>query len=611
VADGEYIISNSLCRLQAREDGLPFQGLAMARRILVLGVNNFSGLAIVRSLGRAGYEVDVGWPVQSAVTRSRYVSASLDLPQPSDDSDVWVRRLAEVMQTGRYDLVIPANDPAVIPIQSHKEELRSYGRLYALQDAVFLACYDKYRTTLLAQECGVPIPPWSLLASPAEADRIGHDWPLPIVLKPLSTFDLTTNVSELHSVQKVFSRDRLSATVQDMLCDGPVLAQSNFSGTGVGVEVLADSGAILAVFQHERVHEPPLGGGSSYRRSVPVDPILLAAAEALIRRIGHTGVAMLEFRVDRDTGQWVLIEINGRFWGSLPLAIAAGIDFPRFLCEMLLDGKKEFQNNYAANLYCRNLSLDLKWFVQNLRADRRDRRLQTVPLPRIAGELIRHVATGRERLDTFALDDPMPLIYEAAHIASLGLAALRNGRLMPRLRLLKARRQKRGIELIRDARHITFVCKGNIYRSPFAARWAGLRFPSAIEICSAGYYPIGGRRPTNRACMAAGELGVDLAPHRSRVVDPIRISSADVVFVFDHEDRRRMRRDFPRIAARIVSLGDFLPGVDDEIGDPAGGSREQVSACYRRVMRALSLISQACWGITTDNPDTAIVTVAS
>ena len=35
-----------------------------------------------------------------------------------------------------------------------------------------------------------------------------------------------------------------------------------------------------------------------------------------------------EFRVDAASDHWILVEINGRFWGSLPLAVASGMDFP-------------------------------------------------------------------------------------------------------------------------------------------------------------------------------------------------------------------------------------------------------------------------------------------
>jgi hypothetical protein len=45
-------------------------------RVLVLGSDTRSFLAVVRSLGRAGLEVHVAWcPLQSASLRSRYIAA--------------------------------------------------------------------------------------------------------------------------------------------------------------------------------------------------------------------------------------------------------------------------------------------------------------------------------------------------------------------------------------------------------------------------------------------------------------------------------------------------------------------------------------------------------
>ena len=40
----------------------------------------------------------------------------------------------------------------------------------------------------------------------------------------------------------------------------------------------------------------------------------------LIEAAGFEGIAMVEFKRDSATGQLSLMEINGRFWGSLPLS---------------------------------------------------------------------------------------------------------------------------------------------------------------------------------------------------------------------------------------------------------------------------------------------------
>jgi hypothetical protein len=43
---------------------------------------------------------------------------------------------------------------------------------------------------------------------------------------------------------------------------------------------------------------------------------------------------MVEFKVDMRDGVPRLMEINGRFWGSLQLAIDAGVDFPALLLDV-------------------------------------------------------------------------------------------------------------------------------------------------------------------------------------------------------------------------------------------------------------------------------------
>ena len=87
-------------------------------------------------------------------------------------------------------------------------------------------------------------------------------------------------------------------------------------GDGIGVELLMDHGRPLAAFQHRRIQEvPPTGGASALRESVELDPDLYDHAVALLRELGWTGLAMVEFRRGAD-GVGNLMEINGRVWGS-------------------------------------------------------------------------------------------------------------------------------------------------------------------------------------------------------------------------------------------------------------------------------------------------------
>jgi predicted ATP-grasp superfamily ATP-dependent carboligase len=100
-----------------------------------------------------------------------------------------------------------------------------------------------------------------------------------------------------------------------------------------------DRGRAVALFSHRRLRErPPWGGVSVLSESAPLCPQASASATALLDAIGWHGVAMVEFKRDDRDDTPRLMEINGRFWGSLQLAIDAGVDFPAMLLTLVEGG---------------------------------------------------------------------------------------------------------------------------------------------------------------------------------------------------------------------------------------------------------------------------------
>ena len=358
------------------------------------------------------------------------------------------------------------------------------------------------------------------------------------------------------------------------------------------MEVLANEGQVLVAFQHERVHEL-LAGGSSYRRSVPLDGRILDATKAFVAANNYTGVMMLEFRVNPKNGDWILVETNGRFWGSLPLAVASGVDFPVYLYYMLVEGRTDFQKPYKIGVYCRNLQLDLTWLKINLSADPTVPAFRVVPLSRVCME-IKNVVTMSEHIDTFAIDDPGPFFTELRDLGGRAIRSLarRTLRLIGLPRLRKVRSARRASVKIRGATKVTFVCYGNICRSPFAEAYARSIVPNGVTFSSAGTFPEANRCSPKEACAAAKSVGINLDAHRSRVLSASIVEEFDVIVVFDHRNLKDVLQQFPRAKSRIVRLGDFLSGVEYEIADPYGQPAEQFEYCYRTIMNLLA----RCWG---------------
>jgi predicted ATP-grasp superfamily ATP-dependent carboligase len=108
-------------------------------------------------------------------------------------------------------------------------------------------------------------------------------------------------------------------------------------GNGYGVELLMHCSKVKAAFVHKRLREYPVKGGASTLRMSIQNSELYDHAVKLLKAMEWEGVAMVEFKLDSSNGIVNLMEVNGRFWGSLPLSINAGVDFPYLLYKSLFE----------------------------------------------------------------------------------------------------------------------------------------------------------------------------------------------------------------------------------------------------------------------------------
>jgi protein-tyrosine-phosphatase/predicted ATP-grasp superfamily ATP-dependent carboligase len=562
-----------------------------SRKVLVLGDDTRSFLSVVRSLGRGGIEVHVGWCSAGSPARaSRYITRVHALAPYRMDDAAWQHDLECVLDDEGFDLVIPVCDPTILPLREARHALGHLARLYLLDDRAFEVVNSKGRTAALARSLGIPVarevPVTAVEQTASAVATLG----LPLVLKPGASFQVS-DLAHKCEVRKAHDEEAARRIVAGMLRHGDeVLAQENFVGVGVGIEALVERGQILTAFQHVRVHERLAGGGSAYRRSAPLDPALVDAAGRLLRALDYTGVAMVEFRQRPDTGAFILLEINGRFWGSLPLAVAAGADFPLWLYQLLVDGRRDFPRRYAEGVYCRNTTLDARWMLENLRADRRDPALSTLPLWKVAAE-VGHVAALREHNDTLVLDDPGPGLTELRQLgANMGRTFRRKlGRALLGRGPVRAAAIARARPRLPDARCVLFVCKGNICRSPFAAAYARTLLPPSVEVRSAGYYPAPNRRSPEEAVAVARELGVDLSGHRSSVLTDAMIADADVVVTFDDENVATVLADFPAAASKHRRFCLLAADVPLSIRDPYGEGPSAFREVYALIRAGLDV----------------------
>ena len=337
--------------------------------VLVTDAPSNASLAVVRSLGRRGVPVGVCTfdGEFNLAAFSRWASEACPLPSPSRDPAGFIDGLARLLETGKYPIVFPTTDRTIQLIGQARDRLPSWIQVPIASDDALGTVLDKQRTAVLAERVGVPIPKTWCPADAAETAALVRALPYPVIVKPRQTNFLAAHGPLVKADYKVVdSAERLLPAWQAVhdAVPRPVI-QAMVRGRGVGINTLWNEGRPLVWFCHKRMREIDLRGGRSTAAvSAACDPRMLESAQRMLAALGWHGVAMAEFKWDETSNQFWLLEINGRFWGSLPLALAAGVDFPYYLYQLAVGQTPEPVAPYAEGVLARDAVAELKHFLK-------------------------------------------------------------------------------------------------------------------------------------------------------------------------------------------------------------------------------------------------------
>ena len=317
---------------------------------MVVDAQALGSLAAIRSLGGAGYPVVAVANTASAIgLHSRYTARRLIAPSYRDKAFIpWLR---DVLARDAIRAIVPSEGflRAVRPVF---DELQSLLPLPQEADKVYagLSKYDLFET-LLGQRAS-HLPPLVLLDDLAlpTASAVGS-LRLPVFVKVDAEYALSGTEDNL--VQRFENTAELSRGLEALRHRYQrAVVQGYCPGVGVGVFFLRWQGSTLAHFMHRRIHEVPHTGGASSFRAAWFHQAIHDHARALLEKLDWEGVAMVEYRWDPSTDRFWLMELNARFWGSLHLALFAGVDFPRLLIDAFF-GAPQLCNDFRRGVASR------------------------------------------------------------------------------------------------------------------------------------------------------------------------------------------------------------------------------------------------------------------
>jgi len=319
-----------------------------ARRVLITNASYHSALAAARSLGQRGYWVACaakrrpwGAAWASPTFASRFCRARLLYPDPLSDPAGFVDRLADATRVLRCGVLLPVGVDAVLATMGHVDRLDAAVRVPFPALGVVERAHEKGRCLELASKLGIPIPQTFSPRSLDEMEAASEALTYPAVVKPrrgaaARGVSYVESQAALRSLYRRLVRAFPSSSPgrTAILDRSWPLIQEYVPGATHDVCLIARRGTLLGALTQERLRTYPERGGSGIVNRTTRRPELVEFAQRLVGALGWHGVAQVEFKRDERTGAFKLMEFNPKFWGTLALSIAAGIDFPHLACKL-------------------------------------------------------------------------------------------------------------------------------------------------------------------------------------------------------------------------------------------------------------------------------------
>ncbi len=299
--------------------------------------------------------------------------------------------------------MLPGTEAALLALAEREDLFPAGTAVGTSPEAVVRRATDKIALGLLSLRAGLDAPDTHVVGAAEHGEEDGLTFPA--VVKPLRSEMLTPGGLQRYEAREVRSRGRAGLALR-ALPDAVGLVQPYVEGRLISVNGVAFDGRLHGANQHV-VHRvwPDRCGQAAYAETIPLTPERERAAAAFVSELGWNGVFNLQL-IERD-GRSYVIDLNPRFYVSLTLATAAGLNLPAIWTSLLLDLPFE-ANGYRVGMRFREEKGDPRAILAQVRRGRLAPARDLLPRRRTVHAL-------------FSIRDPRPGLSLASDVlAALG-----------------------------------------------------------------------------------------------------------------------------------------------------------------------------------------------
>ena len=289
---------------------------------------------------------------------------------PNEDKfNDFKEEMVNILQNNEISVFMPVGNISYKFASLYKPELQNYCNLALVDDDIMTTAQDKSKTFEFAYKFNIPIPRTFTLNNVDEINDIAEKISYPCVIKKTNYNE--SGVIYCNNKDELTEKYYLLYKKRKANMSLPIV-QEYIIGPGMGYYGVYNNGKCVGYFMHQRIHEFPITGGASTLAKSVFDPELKDLGEKLLMNMNWHGVAMVEFKKDLNDGQFKLMEINPKFWGSFELSYKSGINFA-YLNYLVAMQKQVPESQYENDVHFRwTLPYDILWYRHASKQQRKE-----------------------------------------------------------------------------------------------------------------------------------------------------------------------------------------------------------------------------------------------
>jgi predicted ATP-grasp superfamily ATP-dependent carboligase len=327
------------------------------------------------------------------------------ISHPGEFSDV----IVDFVQSQNIDMIVPSSDSTLVALAENYERFTSIAHVACPHHHIVKRVVNKPKTFEIAKHLGLPLPHQYIVNSFSELIRLKDTLRFPLVVKGRDKSNMG-RIRFRQNFKVYFCRNfkEIELLFSEKKFATHHIIQEYCTGDDVAIGMLMHKGKPLAIMQDRRLRQ--IHGRSILAVTEDVDPELAEWSVKLLRALEWEGIAMVEFKQDRSKRKVKFLEVNGRYWGTIPLSVHAGVDFPFYEWQLAHGQMPSVPSSYKPGIRTRWIVGDMQRLFKVFQEPER----VAVPRPSRWKELFRFFGDFKlsTRIVLWDVRDPLPFFVE-------------------------------------------------------------------------------------------------------------------------------------------------------------------------------------------------------